>query len=104
MENQLTYDEQLHNKIKQQFETYRKWLLQQTPEEILNHTYEYTIKQDILCIFENEEAFTEENAKTLLDLTDPLEEIFEEFKKTEYGYIETLEETIHQVIDSVKEQ
>ena len=99
---QLTYDEQLYNKIRQQFETYKNWLLQQSPEEILNHTYEYTIKQDILCIFENGENFSEENAKTLLELPDPLEEIFEEFKKLEYGYMETLEETIYQLIQNTK--
>ena len=28
-------------------ETYREWLLSQPSEEILNHTYEYTVREDI---------------------------------------------------------
>lgn len=28
-------------------ETYREWLLSQPSEEILNYTYEYTVREDI---------------------------------------------------------
>lgn len=104
MKNQPTFDEQLYNKIKQQFESYRSWLLQQTPEEILNHTYEYTVKQDIISIIENREAFSEEDAEILLKLEDPLEIIYEEFKKLECGYMETLEETIYQLKEELKSE
>ena len=33
-------------------EHYREWLLSLPPEEILNHTYEYTIREDILLALE----------------------------------------------------
>ncbi len=32
---------------------YRAWLLSQPPEEILKHTYEYTVREDILMSLEN---------------------------------------------------
>ena len=37
----------LYEKMFSEQETYRAWLLAQPPEEILNHTYEYTVREDI---------------------------------------------------------
>jgi hypothetical protein len=42
----------LYEKMFAEQDTYRKWLLTQPPEEILNHTYEYTIREDILLSLE----------------------------------------------------
>lgn len=36
----------LYEKMFGEQETYRAWLLAQAPEEILNHTYEYTVRED----------------------------------------------------------
>lgn len=33
-------------------EKFKEWLLTQPPEEILNHAYEYTIRQDIVLAME----------------------------------------------------
>ncbi len=33
-------------------EKYREWLLSQPSEEIINHTYEYTMREDILLSVE----------------------------------------------------
>lgn len=38
----------LYEKMFAEQETYRAWLLSQPPEEILNHIYEYTCREDIL--------------------------------------------------------
>ena len=35
----------LYEKMFSEQETYRAWLLAQPPEEILNHTYEYTVRE-----------------------------------------------------------
>ena len=37
----------LYQKMFDEQETYREWLLSQPSEEILNHTYEYTVREDI---------------------------------------------------------
>ena len=42
----------LYEKMFAEQESYRAWLLSQTPEEILNHTYEYTVREDILMSLE----------------------------------------------------
>ena len=38
----------LYQKMFAEQKTYREWLLSQPSEEILNHTYEYTVREDIL--------------------------------------------------------
>lgn len=50
--NQEDLNTSLYNKMAQEQETYRAWLLKQPPEEILRHTYEYTVREDILMAME----------------------------------------------------
>ena len=42
------YNALLYDKMKAEQDKYRDWLLNQPPEEILNHTYEYTMREDIV--------------------------------------------------------
>lgn len=37
----------LHDKIKADQSNYRDWFFTQPPEEILNHTYKYTMREDM---------------------------------------------------------
>jgi len=46
----------LYKKMFAEQEKYRNWLLTQSPEEILNHSYEYNIREDILLSFENNDC------------------------------------------------
>jgi hypothetical protein len=79
----------LYQKMFAEQDTYRKWLLTQTPEEILNHTYEYTVREDILMSLENNDL-TDEQASALLKSPSPLGDIFSEFESRETGYMETV--------------
>ena len=58
----------LYEKMFSEQETYRAWLLTQPPEEILNHTYEYTVREDILMSLEDREtSYMEEIWQTVTD-------------------------------------
>ena len=49
--NETDYNARLYEKMKAEQDKYRDWLLHQEPSEILNHTYEYTMRADIvMCI------------------------------------------------------
>ena len=67
----------------------RCWLLTQPPEEILNHTYEYTVREDILMALENNDISSEQ-ATALLKSPTPLGDVFKEFENRETGYMEQL--------------
>ena len=47
-------------------EKYRDWLKSQPPEEILHHTYEYTVREDIVMAMEELEL-TDAQAQALLE-------------------------------------
>lgn len=59
-------------KNEQWADSYRKWLLSQQPAEILNHTYEYTTREDILMCME-ELSLQPKQAKAMLKSPCPLE-------------------------------
>ena len=46
--NEIDYNARLYEKMKAEQDKYRDWLLHQEPAEILNHTYEYTMREDIV--------------------------------------------------------
>lgn len=87
------YNAELYFKMQDSMDRYIDWLKNQPADEILNHTYEYTVKQDILMAFE-EMDLSDAQAKALLNTKDPLEEVFKHFEKQETGYMQTLRDCI----------
>ena len=65
----------LYEKMFSEQETYRAWLLAQPPEEILNHTYEYTVREDILMSLEYN-SLPNTQVRALLKSPSPLADVF----------------------------
>lgn len=97
----------LYEKMFAEQEKYRGWLLAQPPEEILNHTYEYTVREDILMSLENNDV-SDEQATALLKSPSPLGDVFSEFENRETGYMDIVLECItdraNTVIQTEQEQ
>ena len=70
--------EQLEAKMTAEFNTYRDWLLTQSPEEILNHAFEYSTKQNIVLSVADADLSPAE-AETLLRSPCPLEDAYHDF-------------------------
>lgn len=98
-----TAAEQLYDKMFTAQESFREWLLGQTPDEILRHTYEYTVREDILMIAESDEI-TEDEAKKLLESDTPLDDIFERFDKKERDYMTDLRNTFSEVANEKQQK
>ena len=92
----------LYQKIFADQETYRKWLLEQPPEEILKHTYEYTVREDILLSLEYHDL-TDAQAEALLKSPSPLGDIFKEFEQRETDYMDTVCDSVVCRADTVIE-
>ena len=69
----------LYEKMFAEQETYRAWLLTQPPEEILKHTYEYTVREDILMSLECNNL-PDAQAQALLRSPSPLADVFAEWE------------------------
>ena len=66
---------------------FRDWLKSQPPEEVLNHAYEYTIREDIVMAMEELEL-TDTQAQALLESPSPLADVYRYFEKLETGYMD----------------
>lgn len=81
-------------------EKYRDWLLSQSPEEVLKHTYEYTVREDILTSLECHNL-TDGQAKALLKSPSPLADVFKEFENRETGYMDQVWDVVKDRADEV---
>lgn len=79
----------LYEKMSAEQDKFRDWLLTQPPEEILKHTYEYTVREDIVMAME-ELDLSSGQAAALLASPSPLDDIFKEFQNLETDYMDTI--------------
>ena len=93
------YNALLYEKMKAEQDKYRDWLLTQEPAEILNHTYEYTMLEDIVIAMEELEL-TPKQAKALLKSPCPLDDVYKEFKDREVEHMDTIRDSIETEADN----
>lgn len=72
---------------------FKDWLLSQPPEEILNHTYEYTIREDILMALEYHDL-PDAQAKAMLKSPCPLADVFKDWEEKDTGYMDDIWQTV----------
>ena len=98
--SETDYNTLLYEKMKAEQDKYRDWLLTQEPAEILNHTYEYTMREDIVICMEELEL-TPKQAKALLKSPCPLSDVYKEFKDREVEHMDTIRDSIETRADQV---
>lgn len=85
----------LYEKMFAEQERFRDWLLSQPPAEILNHAYEYTVREDILMSLEYNDL-EDSQARALLKSGKPLKQIFERWENQETSYMDTVWDTVQE--------
>ena len=86
----------LYEKMATEQEKYRDWLKSQPPEEILHHTYEYTVREDIVMAMEELEL-TDAQAQALLESSSPLADVYRYFEKLETGHMDVIRDRLRTV-------
>ena len=82
-------NQQLYEKLSADQDKYRDWLTSQPPEEILNHAYEYTVREDILMALEYMDL-PADKAQALLSSNAPLDEIYNDFSQIEGDHMDII--------------
>ena len=90
----------LYEKMTAEQDKFRDWLKSQSPEEVLNHAYEYTIREDIVMAMEELEL-TDAQAQALLESPSPLADAYRYFEKLETGYMDMIRDSIESRADDV---
>lgn len=86
----------LYQRLEDEFKSYIDWYLTLPKENMLNHAYEYSIKQDILCAMEYYDV-SEDDCISLLRSHSPLNDIYEQYNKLETGYMDDIRYSIDRV-------
>ena len=76
-------------KLMDEYEKFKEWLITLEPREILNYAYEYAIRQDISYATEYTE-FTNEQCEALLKSPDITQEAMKIFDHLETDYMSDL--------------
>lgn len=77
----------LYKKMFAEQEQFKGWLLTQPPERILEHSYEYTVREDFLLSLEYNDL-TNSQAAALLASPTPLDDLFHQYEKMESSHME----------------
>ena len=93
----MSMNEELKNtlmdKLSREQDKYRDWLKGQPPEEILHHSYEYIVREDILMCME-ELPLTEAETRALLLSPSPMAILYDKFSDLETGYMDTIRDSV----------
>ena len=90
----------LYKKMFAEQERYKAWLLSQPPEEIINHAYAYSSREDILLSLEYHDL-TSAQARALLKSPCPLADVFKDWEKKETGHMNDIWETVESRANTV---
>ena len=93
----------LYEKMAAEQEEFRDWLKSQPSEEVLNHAYEYTVREDILMEMEQLEL-TISQSKALLISPSPLADVYRYFEKLETDHMDVVRDSIENRADGLVEQ
>ena len=90
----------LYERMAAEQKKFREWLLTQPPNAILDHAYEYSIKEDMMVEMEVLEL-PEAQTRALLKSKTPLADVYKEWQKTETHHMEDLRDVIENRADAV---
>ena len=83
----------VYNKMNREQAIYTDWLLTLPPEEILQHSYEYTVRQDILFAMEYMELQPKQ-CEALLKSKDIIGDVLSDFNKIETESLDIIRDCI----------
>ena len=85
--------QQLIERIHKEHEEYLNNLKQQSPDEIIRHSYETCYREEFLCLIENT-MFDDETIDALLQVPNPIGILYDEWLSTDVSVADLLAETI----------
>ncbi len=92
----------LYKKMFAEQDEFRSWLLEQMPEEILRHAYDYVMREDILLSLEYNDL-SDQYASVLLDMDKPLAAIFSQMEHMESPHMEHVWDCVEQCAKEILE-
>ena len=90
---QVMLNTEQYHKIFAEQEKHKNWLRTLIPDEIMDHTYEYTFREDILLSLEYNN-FSPWQVASLLKSSSPLADVFKKWEKQEINHKDDIGKTV----------
>mgnify|MGYP002519552427 CR=1 FL=1 len=87
------FNAELYEKVSAEFEEYKNNLLAMSPEQILEHAYDYAIREDIVLALEYFDLHARQ-AQALLKADNVLDAVLEKWEGWKNNYMESIQEAI----------
>lgn len=87
------FNAELYEKVCAEFEEYKNNLLAMSPEQILEHAYDYAIREDIVLALEYFDLHARQ-AQALLKADNVLDAVLEKWEGWKNNYMESIQEAI----------
>lgn len=92
----------LFDNMAQEQENYREWLLHQSPETILDHAYEYAVREDIMIAFADADfELDQAQVNALLTRRSPLQDILKDYLKLDSDISNTIREVTEERANTI---
>lgn len=90
---QAKLNTELYQKMFAEQEKYKEWLRTLTPDEVMDHAYEYTCREDILLSLGYNDL-SPRQAMALLKSSSPLADVFKKWEKQETSHMDDIWNTV----------
>ena len=91
--NQKQLNNELYNRMLEEQRGFIRDLMTTTPREILDKAYEYTIREDIVCVMESIDLSAKQ-CEALLKLETPIADVFKAFRDRETDHMDIVRDTL----------
>ncbi len=93
----------LFRRLSKEYDDYKKWLLRQPPEVILDNASKYTVITELMIVFENNDM-TDAQAKAMMRQHRNLEKIYDSWKEDACIHMDGLLDAAEAYADKVAEK
>jgi len=95
----VDYNELLYEKMSAEYDSFIERLKQMPPEQIIEHSYEKVMKEDLLSCFEFTDR-SQSEAKAMYLQKNPLDALYEAWLKTDASYMDMLRDSADECVKS----
>lgn len=95
--------EKLDIKIQQEYDKFIEKLMELSPKEIIERSYEKIFKEEIISMIQGKELSKSEII-ALLKVDYPLDALYQEWLKTDLSYVQMVDETFDKYINKLEKQ
>jgi hypothetical protein len=95
--------EEVYNNLQKEYDDFIENLKSQTPDEIISHSYEKVIKEELISMFYPEsDKFDINDIRALRKNKNSLEELYQGWMDADGGIHQILEDSVNDTIDFIK--